>query len=79
MSYYRLVGDSGGGSPYERALLRWAEKEVQDRAWAVLSKAYLQCSLEWAGTWLGEDEEAQIRSTLAARGGKVEGILVKMR
>lgn len=79
MLYYRLMGDTAQGSPYERAILRWAEKDVKDRAWAVLSKAYLQCSLTWAGQWLGEKDEQPIQAMLEARGVRIDGNTVRLR
>lgn len=79
MLYYRLLSDPRLGSPYERAILRWAEKDVRDRAWGVLSKAYLQCSLSWVGEWVGEKREESIRTLISARGARVEGDTVKLR
>ncbi|WVQ78895.1 hypothetical protein IAT38_000986 [Cryptococcus sp. DSM 104549] len=70
------------GSPYERALLAWAARDVRLRSWNVLRKAYLSVSLEWAGQALGLDGsevEGWMGEHAGTGGGMVEGGMVKLR
>lgn len=78
VSFFRLISDPKRGTAYERAVLSWAEKSVRDRAWKVLSKAYMSCDRMWAGRWCGR-EGAAVDEWITEHGGRVEGAIIKLR
>nr|XP_019001813.1 uncharacterized protein I203_05520 [Kwoniella mangroviensis CBS 8507]OCF65274.1 hypothetical protein I203_05520 [Kwoniella mangroviensis CBS 8507] len=63
---------------YEKVILSWGEDRIRQRAWEVLKKAYMACSIEWAVKFLGLNE-GEVERWVEERGGKVEGGLVKLR
>lgn len=77
--YFSLITDTTNSSPYERAVLSWAEQDVRERAWKVLSRAYLDVRLDWAGKWIGEDDRGKIEDWAGKYGKTVEGGKIKLK
>ncbi|WVQ64989.1 uncharacterized protein L199_003159 [Kwoniella botswanensis] len=63
---------------YEKVILSWGEDKIRQRAWEELRKAYMTCSIGWAGKFLGLDE-GEVERWVDERGGKVEGGMVRLR
>jgi len=78
VSYFRLTSDPRQGTSYERAVLSWAEKSVRDRAFRVLSRAYMSCDRTWASRWCGREGVA-VDEWIEEHGGRVEGAILRLR
>ena len=76
--YFQLLQDTARASPYERAVLAWAEEGVRERAWLVMKKAYFESGIPWTSRWLGlEDERCVEWSKMQA--ARIEGDRVRLR
>ncbi|WVW80273.1 hypothetical protein I302_102251 [Kwoniella bestiolae CBS 10118] len=73
--YFQL---SRSATEYERVILSWGGDNVRERAWTVLRKGYMSCSVQWAGKFLGMDE-GEIEGWVEERGGRVEGGMLRLR
>lgn len=78
LAYFRLVGDFKSAGPYERAVLSWAGDRVREKAWKIMSKAYLGCTVEWGARWCGRDVSST-EEWVKGNGGRIENGLIKMR
>lgn len=77
LAYFTLLAD-GTASPYERIILSWIKESVRDRVWEVVSRGYLEVSVDWGGQLLGLEEEA-VRRLVKNKGKKVDSGGIKMR
>ncbi|ORX35285.1 hypothetical protein BD324DRAFT_652422 [Kockovaella imperatae] len=76
--YFALLSDSET-SPYERAVLSWAEERVRDKAWTVMRRAYLECRVDWVGRWVGKMEERDVHDWLVSQNMAVVNGRVSLR
>lgn len=77
LRFYALCRDPSA-STYERAVLSWARDRVQDRAWEVMRKAYLEVRLEWASRWLDIPVD-KVASWATKHGARVDTGKLKLR
>lgn len=78
--YFSLLKpDSSRSSPYQRAVLSWAKDRVREKAWSVLSKAYIDCETTWAARWIGYDTDKEIQDWVDQHQRRIEGGRVKLR
>lgn len=78
--YFSLLKpDSSRSSPYQRAVLSWAKDRVREKAWSVLSKAYIDCETTWAARWIGYGNDKEIQDWVDQHQRRIEGGQVKLR
>ena len=77
VSFWQMTEDQNI-STLERAMIRRASTRVRDRAWGAMKRAYVEVRVDWAGKWLGLDEE-ELNEWAAKEGAKVTEGRLKLR